>query len=161
MLCYGIFVILVWLWANCLWMCKLCSFVASCLARGMWHVALEFACIWVGSGLSFEIEAFGSFLPVSILWGQEFSSGPVSWSQVSLLGVWVQPLDGAPILYKPHSREGKRKEKKKKKWKILNKYVNNDKKRTDRKGPKTNGNSSINQTGTHKEGHKHAHRKKE
>lgn len=81
----------------------------------MWHVALEFACIWVGSGPGFEIEAFGSFLPISIPWGQEFSSGPVSWSQVSLLEFRSNPLMEHPYSTSLIAQKGKEKKKKKRK----------------------------------------------
>ena len=52
----------------------------------MGHSALELAGFGVGLCLSFlKWRLWGGFSPINVLWGQEFSSGPKFWSQVSHL----------------------------------------------------------------------------
>jgi len=50
----------------------------------MRHLALELVGLWVGLGLSFEMEAFGRALSQ---WNWDFPGGPKFWTWVSYLGV--------------------------------------------------------------------------
>ena len=63
--------------------------------------------------------------------------------------VLARPFAGTPRIHKPHITEGKNKERNREKFKQTYKQ-----KITDRKSPKTNGESHINQKGIHKETHK-------
>ena len=55
--CFGVFVNLVWIWVACLLMGRIVFLVYWWF--GMRNLALEIGSLWVGSGLSAELEAFG------------------------------------------------------------------------------------------------------
>lgn len=62
---------LVWLWAANVQGCA-----PVLLSIGMGHPAPDLAGFWVRFGW----RPLGGLLPIKVLWGWEFSSGPKSWS---------------------------------------------------------------------------------
>ena len=80
--CFGVSIGFVWLWAACLLMCKVVLF---CWRIGVGHSALELASFWVGHCLSVERRLLGGFSPINVLWGQELFSGPKTCSWLFLL----------------------------------------------------------------------------
>ena len=72
-----------WLWAACLLTGR--AVFLFYWWFGVRHLALGLAGLWLGLGLSVEMTAFESPHEL-MLWGQGFSGGPRSWTQVSYFG---------------------------------------------------------------------------
>ena len=98
--CFGVPVGLVWLWAAFLQMAGLYSCFARGLVSGIWRWSLQ-AFGW-SLVLVFRWRSLRRPLSIYVPWGLEFSGGLKSWTWVSHLGVWAQPLTVALRRHRPH-----------------------------------------------------------
>ena len=95
----------------------LCSCLASCLAQGVQHWSL--LVVGWSQVLVLRWRSLGELLLINIPWGQEFSGGPTSWTQLChLRGSSLTPGQSTKTLKATQCR---RKEKRKKENQQTNK----------------------------------------
>ena len=101
--CFGVSLGLLWLWAACLIMGK-CVFL-FCWRFCLRCLVVKIACFWVRLGLSVE-RPLEELLLINVPWlGGLLVLGPVLRSPISV--VKAQPLNAAPKCHRPHSTEHK------------------------------------------------------